>query len=339
MPVKRHVSRGGGAVQPTNANGRSDSPVILNRLRARAPRGRFVARGMALLSAAMLLAGPAFAQPAAEGAAKASPPPAPPPVAGGPLTAQQLDLMVPKHLGYLGALAPENLARPRPKPPFDLTGTWFIDLHEGFLKFMFGPPYPKFKPEAQKAFDEALKARARGENYRDAIGQCYPPGMPMLMTRVWPHAFIQLPTAIYVISGFNNSVRTIFLDGRDFSDPDLVVPSYNGESIGHWEGDTLVVTTKYFESDNHWIDTGLPVSWDFQIVERIRLIEGGKVMEVEYIMTDPQNWEGEWRSTKRFNREDRTDINESECILANNAHLPGTDLGKETVDARGKADQ
>src|SRR4030095_10123501 len=95
------------------------------------------------------------------------------------------------------------------------------------------------------ALSSTPRAQALGETYRDAIGQCYPPGMPMLMTRVWPHNFIQVPTAVFMISVVNNSVRTIFLDGRDHTDPDLVVPSYNGESIGRWEGDTLVVHSKH----------------------------------------------------------------------------------------------
>jgi hypothetical protein len=255
-----------------------------------------------------------------------------------PIPPQVLEQMVPKHPGYLGALAPENIARPRPAPPFDLTGTWFVDLSEGFAKFMFGPPYPKFYAEGREALIEAPKFAARGETYRDAIGQCYPPGMPMVITRVWPHAFIQIPTAIYMISGFNNSVRTIFLDGRAPSDPDLVVPSYNGESIGVWEGDTLVVTSRYFETDNHYIDQGIPISDQFRIVERIRLTDGGSVMEVEYIMTDPQMWEGEWRSTKSYKRADYTDINEAVCILQYNQHLPGTNLGRETADARGESE-
>lgn len=252
-----------------------------------------------------------------------------------PLTGERLDQMVPKHPGYLGALAPANLAKQRPAPPFDLTGTWFVDLSAGFLKFLFGPPYPKFFAEGREALIEAPKAQARGDTYRDAIGQCFPPGMPMIMTRVWPHAFIQLPTAVYMISGFNNSVRTIFLDGRRHSDPDLVVPSYNGESVGRWEGDTLVVHSKYFEPDNHYIDYGIPISDAFEIVERIRLVDDGGVMEVEYIMTDPNMWEGEWRSTKRYNRQDYTDINEANCILAYNANLPGTELGRETAEERG----
>lgn len=254
-----------------------------------------------------------------------------------PLSPERLNDMVPKHPGYLGALAPANLNAARPEAPINVTGTWFVDLSQGFNHYLFGPPYPRFGPEGIQALIEAPQAQARGETYRDAIGQCYPPGMPMLMTRVWPHAFIQLPTAIYIISGFNNSVRTIFLDGRQHSDSNLVVPSYNGESIGHFEGDTLVVHTTYFEADNHWIDHGIPISFDTVIVERIRLLENGTVMEVEYTMTDPTLWEGEWKSTKRFGRQDYTDINESNCILAYNANLPGTDLGRAEAEERGQS--
>lgn len=252
-----------------------------------------------------------------------------------PIAQERLDQMVPKHPGYLGALAPENLNKERPEAPFSLTGTWFVDLSGGFAHFMFGGPYPKFGPEGREALRESARAQANGETYRDAIGQCFPPGMPMLMTRVWPHAFVQVPTAVYVISGFNNSVRTIFLDGRDFSDSDIVVPSYNGESIGHWEGDTLVVRSKYFEIDNHFIDSGIPISDEFELVERITMADDGARMNVDYILTDPLMWEGEWTSFKSYTRQDYTDINEANCILAYNANLPGTDLGSETAEDRG----
>jgi hypothetical protein len=255
-----------------------------------------------------------------------------------PIPAERLDQMVPKHPGYLGALAPENLHRERPPAPFDVTGTWFVDLSKGFADYMFGPPYPKFFAPGREALIEQPRAQARGETYRDAIGQCYPPGMPMLITRVWPHAFIQVPTAIYVISGFNNSVRTIFLDGREHSDPDLVVPSYNGESVGHWEADALVVHTTYFETDNHYIDLGIPIDDAFEMTERITLENEGLTMKVEYTFVDPSMWEGEWKSTKRFNRADHTDINEAVCILQYNANLPGTNLGSETATERGQSE-
>jgi len=54
-------------------------------------------------------------------------------------------------------------------------------------------------------------------------------------------------------------------------------------------------------------------------------------------MTDPQNWKGEWRSTKRFNRQDYTDVNESNCILAYNDNLPGTDRGSARAAERGES--
>jgi hypothetical protein len=251
-----------------------------------------------------------------------------------PISQERLERMQQRHPGLAGALDPANLAKPRPKPAFDMTGTWFVDLSEGFNKFMFGPPYPEFYEEGQKALKEGAEARARGENYRDSIGQCYPAGMPMIMTRVWPIMFVQVPTAIYMVAGFTNSFRTIFLDGRTHTDPDLYVPTYNGEAIGHWEGDTLVVDSRGFETDHHWIDIGIPISDEFRIIERIKMIKDGNALEIEYIMTDPKMWKGEWRNIKRFDRVLEADIGQVECTEARNANLPGTDRGQVELDDR-----
>lgn len=242
---------------------------------------------------------------------------------------EQLSRMIPRHEGQLGALAPENLAKERAPAPFDLTGTWFVDLSEGFSKFMFGPPYPEFIGQTKLDFEEGQRARAEGRPYRDAIGQCFPAGIPMIMTRVWPIAMIQLPTAIYMVSNFNNSFRQIFLDGRDYSDPNLVIYSYNGESIGHWEGDELVVNTRYIETYNHFIDAGIPISEDFRVQERMRLLENGEILQIQYIMTDPNGWVGEWHNTKQWLRVDNTDIGEVECLPDLNDNLPSTQAGQD----------
>src|SRR5215472_14772412 len=96
--------------------------------------------------------------------------------------------------GSLGALAPANLAKPRPKPPFDLTGTW---MHGGGPNngFRFSPPAGfKLTPAAQVHYDAAQKAAKEGKVYRDDIGACWPAGLPVIMTRVWPIAMIQGPT-------------------------------------------------------------------------------------------------------------------------------------------------
>jgi len=231
----------------------------------------------------------------------------------------------------LGVLAPSNLSKARPKPPFTITGTWFVDLRFPG-SWRFGPPYPKLTPEAQVHFDAARKAQAEGKVYRDDIGQCWPAGVPLIMTRVWSIAMVQLPTVIYMISGFMNSVRIINMDGRGHVDPDLLVRSHNGDSVGRWEGDTLVIDTTGFTGDHHWIDSGIPASDALHIVERVKMVDNGLKMQIEYTMTDPKSWEGEWKITKQWNRVDSRDmeIAEVECLPDLNSHIPSTQ-SKENV--------
>jgi hypothetical protein len=253
------------------------------------------------------------------------------------LTQEQIDELAHKHDGYYGALAPQNLAIKRPKPPHDFTGTWFIDLRRSFADFRFGPPYPEFYEAGQTAMKEAEEARKAGKPYRDSIGQCYPAGMPMIMTRVWPINIIQLPTAVFMNFGFTNSMRFIYTDGRKHTDPDVAIFTYNGESIGKWEGNDLVVHTKYFETNQHWIDSGIPVSDEFEMIERMRLKENGMILEIDYTMTDPKNWKGEWKSTKRWMRQDYSDIPEVECLPNLNQNLPSTEEGQAALKERERA--
>ncbi len=248
------------------------------------------------------------------------------------LTAAREAELAQTHPSYYGALAPENLAKPRPKPPFDLTGTWFINLRHSFADFMFGPPYPHFFKAGQEAMKEAEAARKAGKPYRDASGQCWPIGMPMILTRVWPIAIIQMPTAVYMIDSFFDSLRVIYTDGRPHTDPDIAIDTYNGESIGHWTKDALIVDTKYFATDHHYIDMGIPISDKFHIVERITLADNGHTLVDEFTMTDPDMWEGEWKSTKRWIREDHSDIPETECLPNLNQNLPSTEQGHAVAE-------
>jgi hypothetical protein len=267
----------------------------------------------AALASLSLLAGAAPAEAAAAKAKAAAAKPAAAPDVGDPRG--------PTSDEPVGALAPANLAKKRTKAPFNLTGTWFVDLQNG--GFRFGNPYPKLKPAAQAEIDAAGQAAKEHKSYKDYTGQCYPPGLPVIMTRVWPIAMVQLPTVVYMVAGFENSFRAIYIDGRPHSDPDVVVKSWNGESIGHWEGDTLVVDTRYFITDKHSIDN-VPISDEAKIVERITLSKDGKQLKIRYIMTDPQNWEGEWISDKAWRRVDDQDITEVECTPDLNTHLPST---------------
>jgi hypothetical protein len=223
----------------------------------------------------------------------------------------------------LGVLAPANLAKPRPKAPFDLTGTWMHNTPGATERF--DPPAGfRLTPEAQVHYDAAEKATKEGKVYRSDIGLCWPPGLPIMMTRAWPVSMIQLPNSIFMIQELMNSMRIIYMDGRGHTDPDIAVPSFNGESIGHWEGDTLVIDTTNFVADHHWIHDRLsiPASDELHIVERIRMIEKGMRLEIEYSLTDPKSWVGTWKITKQWRRVDDRDIAEIECLPDLNEHMP-----------------
>jgi hypothetical protein len=218
--------------------------------------------------------------------------------------------------GQLGALSRANLAKEHARPPVDLTGTY---TPEDFWEFQ---PYPKLKPAAQALYDQVRAGAAAGKTFNDVTGDCWPPGMPIIMTRVWPFHVISLPTAIVIVFNFGNQVRWIYTDGREHSDPNVYVPSYNGESIGRWDGDTLVVDTRNFETHQHYIDRLVPLSEQFRIVERIRSVDAGDRLSIEFTMTDPENWEGDWVVTKTFRRQERMDFLESPCLPNTNERLP-----------------
>ena len=223
------------------------------------------------------------------------------------------------------ALDPANLAKKRPKPPFDLTGVWQQDLkpRNGVAQsFRFGPPYPPLKAAGQQAQKEAAEAAAKGLAYRDSIGQCFPAGLPMISTRVWPIGMIQLPTSIWMTHAFLNSFRIVYTDGRKHTDPDLRIDTYNGESIGTWEKDTLVIDTVGFNPDQHYIDSGIPTSDKLHIIERVKMVDKD-TLQFDYIMTDPDNWEGEWKSTKYYSRRNM-EIPEVECTPRLNENITAT---------------
>jgi len=225
-----------------------------------------------------------------------------------------------------GALDPEHLAKDWPDAPFDLTGTWAFRGEEewranyGSYEFK---PHPKWTAKGQKLYDEFLENARTGKRGNEPTAQCYPAGMPRLMTRYGSLMMMQYPTAIFMVSRLNNEYRAIWLDGRQREPEASRDKNWNGESLGHWEGDTLVVETTGFTDDNHLIQLGVVTGDQLKIVERIKVINDGNTMVTEYIMTDPEHWVGEWRHVKFRDRILRADVREATCLPSDNELLPG----------------
>jgi hypothetical protein len=116
---------------------------------------------------------------------------------------------------------------------------------------------------------------------------CVPHGMPLtvFLGGGYPVEFIQRPEQLTIVYETHNEVRRVFLDGRHV-DPDDILPSRDGTSWGHWEGDTLVVeTTGLVES----IDQATAHSENARVVERYTLLTeaGLRRLRVEVTIHDP----------------------------------------------------
>lgn len=225
-----------------------------------------------------------------------------------------------------GALDPDHLAKPWPKPAFDLTGTWAFrgeveeQAHFGAYEFK---PMPKLTAKAQKFYDDYIEHAERGERFFEPTAFCYPAGMPRLMTRYGSLMMLHYPTAVFMLSRLNNEYRVVYLDGRERVPANLRDPNWNGESLGRWEGSTLVVETEGFTRENHIIQQGVLAGDQLKIVERYSMINDGNTLKMDFTMTDPEHWVGEWKHTKFRDRILKADVKEATCLPEDNLALPG----------------
>jgi hypothetical protein len=94
---------------------------------------------------------------------------------------------------------------------------------------------------------------------------------------------------IVIATPVRNPARHIYTDGRSHVNPDVFDPLSNGHSIGHWEGDTLVVDTVGFSNEGLTsIPGGGRRTPDSHLVERYRLLDGGKGLSVTFTWEDPK---------------------------------------------------
>jgi hypothetical protein len=159
----------------------------------------------------------------------------------------------------------------------DLNGIWarFPDPY-GDGPFPDDPPPPQGGPRLREPYATAYKeyqkrkkaSEDKGKSLLDASNQCLPEGMPTIMAAVYSIQILQVPKEIVVLAEFLTQTRRIYLNEK-IPPASEIMPSYNGYSVGHWEGDTLVVRTVGVREDVRFYNT--PHTKDMAITERLRL--------------------------------------------------------------------
>ena len=178
----------------------------------------------------------------------------------------------------LSASAPKGPAPRTSSGKPDLSGVWSPDR-----SFIYNIETALKKGEKLPLQPWAEKLAATRMSKDDPEANCLPTGVPRMAPYPW--RIVQTPTHIFFLfEGNIHSYRQIFIDGRKhLADPD---PTWYGDSIGSWDGDTMVVDSIGF-NDKFWFDfAGHPHTEQLHVVERFRRPDLGH-LEIEATITDP----------------------------------------------------
>ena len=203
----------------------------------------------------------------------------------------------------------------RAADPHAIIGVWIPDQRDQGQQIA-GNPAP-WQPQIL-AQVQHLQAEERAGRPFLVLKGCLPHGMPTLML-ITHNAFelLETPGRVTLLGeGEGNELRRIYTDGRKHpDDPD---PGLFGHSIGHWEGETLVVDTVGISPEAFIAVSeavGIPNNGDMHIVERIHLA-GPKTLHDDLTITAPKVFTRPWQTTRVYGRTD-FDIAEGECVVGN----------------------
>ena len=225
------------------------------------------------------------------------------------------------------SMASGAYAQGKANPP-DVSGVWgpYRGGRGADPKLAAPPATPLvLKPEYAKPYEARRAAEAqaatRGEPLGSAAVQCVPYGMPSMMSvAVYPIEIIQAPKQITIVAEAFSEVRRIYTD-RPQMKIDEVPPGYYGRSVGHWEGDTLLVDTVGIKESVQY--QRMPHSDQMRITERMRMV-APDILHDQITIEDPVVLEKPYTYTLAYRRIPNYEMVEFVC-----------DNNREYVDDKG----
>jgi hypothetical protein len=186
--------------------------------------------------------------------------------------------------------------------PHDLSGVWFDDhprlirVQERYWAYTFTMEAPPMTPWAQALFNAAKpsfgpNAAPLTETNDPIYHTCVPMGFPRIYLYPLPMQIIQAPGEVILLFEYDSFRHQIYTDGRPHDTS--LGPLWMGDSIGHWEGDTLVADTANF-TDKTWLDRmGHPHSDALHVIERFRRIDHDHLVD-DITIEDPKAYTKPW---------------------------------------------
>jgi hypothetical protein len=176
-----------------------------------------------------------------------------------------------------------DLAGKPPKP----------DYYLSVAKGAPGTTTAQLTPAGRAVYQRKADQLGRTGGEYDPISDCRPPGVPRWATEPFLHEFVVTPNQTWLINEMVNDVRRVYTDGRDHTPEEDAYPSWNGDTIGFWDGDTLVMHTRYLNKGQY--QRGLQPDYSEQttVVERWHKVDA-KTLQSDMWVFDPVNLTKPW---------------------------------------------
>jgi hypothetical protein len=203
-----------------------------------------------------------------------------------------------------------NLSAPAPRTPDakpDLSGIWVTSPgYVGNIAKDLKPGEVSFKPWAETLY----KHRVETESREDPQARCVLSGVPRENVVPYPFKILNTTGEIVILYEALHSYRQIFMDGRAL--PKEPNPAWMGYSVGHWDGDTLVVESSGFV-ENNWIDnSGHPGTEALRLTERFHRRDFGHI-DLMMTIDDSKAYNKPWTVHLVFNLQPDTELIEYVC--------------------------
>jgi hypothetical protein len=175
---------------------------------------------------------------------------------------------------------------------------------------------PWVKQHMKEDIDEILAGK---KSAFTAQSSCVPAGVPFYMGYGGPDpiVFLQTPKEVWMIWTEDNQTRRVYLNVPHSRNPK---PSWYGESVGHYEGDSLVIDTIGMNAKTVVDIYRTPHTEQLHVIERWHMIDGGEGMEVVFTVDDPGSFYKPWTAKRRYRRIDQ-DYLEKICAENNQVNL------------------
>ena len=188
------------------------------------------------------------------------------------------------------------------------------DLGNGPPRFTAAPNLPRAEPLPYQPWAEAERQKyLERRGIDDPIGRCMMPGVPRTTGMPMPIQFVQGPKQFIILYEAYHAYRVIPFDATH---PDDIEPSFMGDSVAHWEGDTLVVDVVGFNTQTWISGVGSVHTERLHVVERYRFVDSQTVV-MEATVEDPGALTKPWKTYYTLRLAPGERIREYECVENN----------------------